>query len=269
MAYVASSNSVHTFRPHFPTAESPPVPFTRATFPFHEKPRRQFPVVACQTKSNSSTENSTVKEKQADSSVTNDAGEATSSSSDSAGLPEFPTRNLNRRIAVGSGLFGVGLFVLGRLDFGVSLKDLSAAALPYEEALSNGKPTVVEFYADWCQVCRVSPRCVQSRAAVQVNRISLWGQVNFVMLNVDNTKWEQELDEFGVEGIPHFAFLDRDGNEEGNVVGRLPRRYLMENVEVLAKGEATVLHARVVGQFSRRQNQGKFAPLAILEPMVD
>ncbi|CAI0554333.1 unnamed protein product [Linum tenue] len=232
MAYVASSNSVHTFRPHFPTAESPPVPFTRATFPFHEKPRRQFPVVACQTKSNSSTENSTVKEKQADSSVTNDAGEATSSSSDSAGLPEFPTRNLNRRIAVGSGLFGVGLFVLGRLDFGVSLKDLSAAALPYEEALSNGKPTVVEFYADWCQ-------------------------------------WEQELDEFGVEGIPHFAFLDRDGNEEGNVVGRLPRRYLMENVEVLAKGEATVLHARVVGQFSRRQNQGKFAPLAILEPMVD
>lgn len=43
--------------------------------------------------------------------------------------------------------------------------------------------------------------------------------MNFVMLNVDNTKWEQELDEFGVEGIPHIAFLDKDGNEEGNVVG--------------------------------------------------
>ncbi|XP_056859583.1 plant-specific TFIIB-related protein PTF2-like [Raphanus sativus] len=27
-------------------------------------------------------------------------------------------------------------------------------------------------------------------------------KVHFVMLNVDNTKWEQELDEFGVEGIP-------------------------------------------------------------------
>ena len=47
------------------------------------------------------------------------------------------------------------------------------------------------------------------------------------MLNVDNTKWEQELDEFGVEGIPHFSFLDNNGNEEGNIVGRLPRQYLL------------------------------------------
>lgn len=66
-------------------------------------------------------------------------------------------------------------------------------------------------------------------------------KVNFVILNVDNTKWEQELDEFGVEGIPHFAFLDKDGNEEGNVIGRLPRQYLLENVDALARGKHTFL----------------------------
>lgn len=79
--------------------------------------------------------------------------------------------------------------------------------------------------------------------------------MNFVMLNVDNTKWEQELDEFGVEGIPHFAFLDREGNEEGNVVGRLPRKYLLENVEALAHGEGSIPHARVVGQYSNAENR--------------
>jgi hypothetical protein len=75
------------------------------------------------------------------------------------------------------------------------------------------------------------------------------------MLNVDNTKWEQELDEFGAEGIPHFAFLDKEGNEEGNVVGRLPKQYFLENVVSLASGNPNIPHARVVGQFSSAENR--------------
>ncbi|KAL6338552.1 hypothetical protein AAG906_020661 [Vitis piasezkii] len=165
------------------------------------------------------------------------------------GLPEFPSKDINRRIAVVSSLAAVGLFLSKRLDFGVSLKDLSAAALPYEEALSNGKPTVVEFYADWCEVCReLAPDVYKVEQQYR-------DRVNFVMLNVDNTKWEQELDEFGVEGIPHFAFLDKEGNEEGNVVGRLPKQYFQENVEALAHGEASIPHARVVGQYSSAESR--------------
>ncbi|WZZ24070.1 hypothetical protein YC2023_007471 [Brassica napus] len=40
-----------------------------------------------------------------------------------------------------------------------------------------------------------------------------------------------------------FALLDRQGNEEGNVVGRLPRQYLVENVNALAAGKQSIPHA--------------------------
>uniref|UniRef100_A0A2P2JR73 Thioredoxin-like protein HCF164, chloroplastic n=2 Tax=Rhizophora mucronata TaxID=61149 RepID=A0A2P2JR73_RHIMU len=233
---------LHRFRPCF-KASQPPSPLSKSSFQPQSKPPRVFPaVVACQAnpkpaESSTSTGKELVEGGSAKS-------ETASSSPSGTGFPEFPDKDVNRRIAVASVIAAVGLFLSSRLDFGVSLKDLSASALPYEEALSNGKPTVVEFYADWCEVCRELAPDVYKVEQQYKDR------VNFVMLNVDNTRWEQELDEFGVEGIPHFAFLDKDGNEEGNVVGRLPRKYFLENVDALARGEATIPHARVVGQYS-------------------
>lgn len=53
--------------------------------------------------------------------------------STSTGFPEFPDRSINKKIAVVAVLGAAGLFLSTRLDLGVSLKDLSAAAIPYEE----------------------------------------------------------------------------------------------------------------------------------------
>lgn len=156
-----------------------------------------------------------------------------------------PSKSTNRIIALISATAAIGLFLISRGGFtGATLGELAASAIPYEEALSNGRPTVLEFYADWCEVCReMAPDVYKVEQQYK-------GFVNFVMLNVDNSKWDQEFDEFGVEGIPHFTFLDQKGNEEGNIVGRLPKKYLEDNVAALAKGEETVPHTRLVGKFS-------------------
>ena len=64
-------------------------------------------------------------------------GQAASSSSNQ-GFPEFPNKDINRRIAIISTVSALALFSSSRLDFGVSLKDLAAAALPYEEVWKFG-----------------------------------------------------------------------------------------------------------------------------------
>ncbi|KDO79397.1 hypothetical protein CISIN_1g024784mg [Citrus sinensis] len=250
MARVCSNPvSFHRLRPPFNTTVPQPSLLIKASIHYRLKARRFPTIIACQTTPNpaeSETEKAVVN---VESNSVSDSDVSSTQKSADAGFIEFPNKEINRGIAVASTLAALGLFLFTRLDFGVSLKDLSAAALPYEQALTNGKPTVLEFYADWCEVCR--------ELAPDVYRVEQQykDRVNFVMLNVDNTKWEQELDEFGVEGIPHFAFLDREGNEEGNVVGRLPRQYLLENVDALAHGKASIPHARIVGQYSSAENR--------------
>jgi hypothetical protein len=62
--------------------------------------------------------------------------ETSSSSKETTNLPQLPNKDISRKIAIASTLAALGLFVFTRLDLGVSLKDLSAVALPYEQVHS-------------------------------------------------------------------------------------------------------------------------------------
>lgn len=125
----------------------------------------------------------------------------------------------------------------------VSLDSLAETATPLEVALQNGRPTVMEFYANWCTSC-------QAMAPEMDALEEQYGeQVNFVMLNVDNTKWLPEILHYRVDGIPHFVFLDKSGEAVANTIGEQPRTIMAANLDALV-AEIALPFAKASGQVS-------------------
>jgi thiol-disulfide isomerase/thioredoxin len=136
----------------------------------------------------------------------------------------------------------------------MSLAALAAEAVPWEEAQANGKPSLVEFYADWCITCR-------SMAPLLANlKKEFAQQINFVMLNVDNPKWLPELSRYRVNGIPHFLFLDSQGEVVGSAIGEQPASVLRANLLALAAGDPLPLTQP--GPVSALQLVGLASPLS-------
>ncbi|MBE9078358.1 thioredoxin family protein [Romeria aff. gracilis LEGE 07310] len=124
-----------------------------------------------------------------------------------------------------------------------SLTELAKSATPLEQALANGKPTFVEFYANWCTSCQAMA------GDMQMLRMDYRDRVNFVMLNVDNSNWLPEMLHYRVDGIPHFVFLDDQSEDSGFAVGEVPRAILAENLDALVAHQP-LPHGQAMGQAS-------------------
>ncbi len=126
----------------------------------------------------------------------------------------------------------------------VSLSMLDKQSTPLEVALGNGKPTLIEFYANWCTSCQaMAPDMAQLKQQYP-------DSVNFVMLNVDNSKWLPEMLKYRVDGIPDFVFLNKDGAAIAQTIGEQPRSIMAMNLEALITGEP-LPYAQAGGQVSK------------------
>ena len=143
-------------------------------------------------------------------------------------MTEISEKLRNGAIAIAAIVLGLGLVFASQFQGEqVSLESLAQQAVPLEVAQTNGKPTLIEFYADWCTSCR------QMAPTIGELEDTFAGDINFVMLNVDNTKWLPELTSYRVNGIPHFEFLDEGGQSLGTAIGEQPKVILAKNLTAL------------------------------------
>ena len=149
-----------------------------------------------------------------------------SSSSSAVASSGHKIRNL--LIAIVVVILTTALVFGARLQTAVpTLQNLAAEAVPFDTALANGKPTFLEFYADWCTSCQTMAPDMEKL------RTSYSDRLNFVMLNVDNDKWLPELLTYRVDGIPHFVYLDASGKTVAEAIGEQPLEILTANIEAL------------------------------------
>ena len=137
-----------------------------------------------------------------------------------------PLRNIV--IAIAAIVLSVALFLgLQTETNGTSLDAQVKKSVALDVALNNSKPTLTEFYADWCTSCQA-----MAGDLAQIKK-SYGDRVNFVMLNVDNTKWLPEMLRYRVDGIPHFLFMNAQGEVSAEAIGEQPKSILEADLDAL------------------------------------
>jgi thiol-disulfide isomerase/thioredoxin len=114
-------------------------------------------------------------------------------------------------------LAGAVLWLRGGLQPQAPLEALARRSPELGVALASGRPTIVEFYADWCEACRSMAPALEAVESRQRERL------NVVLLNVDNPRWQPEIDRYAVNGIPHLELFNSSGTDVGRSIGARSR----------------------------------------------
>ena len=109
----------------------------------------------------------------------------------------------------------------------LQLRNFSNLSMDPDIAFSNGKPTYLEFYAEWCEICReMAPEVTELKKDFD-------SEMNFVFLNVDNPKWDKFVKQFKVNGIPQINIIDSQSNLLATLTGLQEGNTLKESIKYL------------------------------------
>ena len=103
---------------------------------------------------------------------------------------------------------------------------LQITNLNFSELVNSGKPTVVDFWAEWCGPCRVVSPIIDELAE------EYEGRVNIGKVDVDGDGNEEVVGMFGIRNIPTVLFF-KDGKFVDKVVGATTKENFRKKIDAL------------------------------------
>ena len=106
----------------------------------------------------------------------------------------------------------------------LQLRNFGNLSMDPDIAFTNGKPTYLEFYAEWCEICKeMAPEVTELKKDFD-------NKINFVFLNVDNPKWNKFIKQFKVNGIPQINIFDSNSNLKATFNGLQEEKTLKNSI---------------------------------------
>ena len=144
----------------------------------------------------------------------------------------FVNKNSKAILVLFIGIVIVSLILFRNLFFQSTnlLKNFGELSMEPEIAFQNDKPTFLEFYAEWCEVCKeMAPKVSALKEEYEKD-------INFVFLNVDNQKWENYIRKFDVNGIPQVNLFDSKGILKATFIGKQEELLIRKSIANLESG---------------------------------